>query len=352
MKKRNTPVSFLCHWFREKRKSVIIVFASFFILASIFFFLLFLFYIYVPLNPYSQEKIVFTVYKGWGDEEVARNLKAAGIIRSDYFFRIYTLLSLKHHLLKAGTYELSPRMSVYQIVDKMKKGEVIKNKITILEGWDLKKIGAYLESKNICSNQEFFSIVQKNFLNDFDFLKDKPPDADLEGYLFPDTYEIVEGEGCEKIIRRMLSNFDQKLTPELREEINKQGKTIFEIIIMASILEKEAKREEDKRIISGILWKRIQANMPLQVDATVNYITGKNLPAISLQDKEIDSPYNTYKYKNLPKGPISTPSLESIKAAIYPKESHFWYYLSTPEGEIIFSKTFEEHKIAKQKYLR
>jgi UPF0755 protein len=183
-------------------------------------------------------------------------------------------------------------------------------------------------------------------------LKDKPKSLNLEGYIFPDSYKIRKEETIEDIINKTLQNFDKKVTPELRQEIEKQNKTIFEIITMASLLEKEVKTLEDKKIVSGILWKRLENNMPLQVDATISFITGKKDANISIEETKIDSPYNTYKYKGLPLGPISNPGLESIIAAIYPESSDYWYYLSTPEGETVFSKTLEEHNIAKAKYLK
>ena len=121
---------------------------------------------------------------------------------------------------------------------------------------------------------------------------------------------------------------------------------------MASLIEKEVKTPEDKKIVSGILWKRLENSIPLQVDATISYITGKKGDSVSIEETKIDSPYNTYKYKGLPLGPISNPGLESIIASIYPENSDYWYYLSTPEGKTIFSKTLEEHNIAKAKYLK
>ena len=121
---------------------------------------------------------------------------------------------------------------------------------------------------------------------------------------------------------------------------------------MASLIEKEVSSFEDKKIVSGIFWKRIKTNTPLQSCASINYITGKNDRGALWQDIEIDSPYNTYKYRGLPLGPISNPGLESILATIYPEESDYWYYLSTPSGKTIFSKTFKEHSAAQGKYLK
>ena len=327
------------------------------------------FEIYIPVNPGSHETISFTAQKGWGDDEIAINLQKLGIIRSSYFFEFYVVLSLKHSALQAGEYNLSPKMSIHDIANKMAQGDIIRDKVIILEGWDEKDIGKYLESKGICpatrdpaqrdSQDDFLALVKKDYSDEFsaqggpasgwDFLKDKPKDADLEGYLFPDTYEISKGENCEDILIFLLANFDKKLTPELKTEIKNQEKSIFDIITMASMIEKEVRTPDDKKIVSGILWKRLAIGMPLQLDATINYITDKSDASVLTKDTKIDSPYNTYKYKGLPKGPISNPGINSIIAAIYPTQTNYWYYLS--DGKTHFSETLEQHNAAKAKYL-
>ena len=147
----------------------------------------------------------------------------------------------------------------------------------------------------------------------------------------------------------MLDNFDKKLTPELNKEIANQKKSIFDIVTMASIIEKEVRKMDEKEIVSGILWKRISIGMPLQLDSTVNFITDGNDPSVSIKATKIDSPYNTYKYHGLPKGPISNPGLGSILSAIYPKKTNYWFWLS--DGITHFSETLQQHNIAKAKYL-
>ncbi|MDP3882508.1 MAG: endolytic transglycosylase MltG [Candidatus Staskawiczbacteria bacterium] len=313
-------------------------------------FLIFFFEVYIPVDLGSHETVTYTVEKGWGNAKIADDLKELGLIRSGGFFKFYALMSLQHSSLQAGKYNLSSKMSAYQIAKKMANGDIIKNKLIILEGWDLIDIAEYLESKKVCSQEEFFVLSEKDYSESFDFLKSKPNDVSLEGFLFPDTYEVSETEKCEEVVTMMLGNFGKKLTLELREEIAKQGKTIFDVVTIASMLEKEVRGIEDKKTVSGILWKRLSVGMPLQIDATVNYVTGKSDPAVLIRDTKIDSPYNTYKYKGLPKGPISSPGADSILAAIYPKESNYWFYLSN--GKTFFSETLTQHNIAKAQYLR
>jgi UPF0755 protein len=318
--------------------------------------------IYQPIDKNSKEEINFLIKKGEGTKEISVNLEKERLIRMATLFRIYTIFKGVSDKLQAGEYLLSPSMTIPEIAGKFFLGDVIEEQITIIEGWDLIDLAEYLEERGF-NKDEFLELTKKDFSGDYDFLKDKPKDLSLEGYIFPDTYEMKKGEILEDIINKTLHNFDKKLTQELRQEIKSQNKKIFEIITMASMIEKEVKSLEDKRIVSGILWKRLENNMPLQVDATISYIlsdsekypqryfTGKK-GVISIGETKIDSPYNTYKYRGLPLGPICNPGIESINAAIYPESSDFWYYLSTPEGETIFSKTLEEHNIAKEKYLK
>lgn len=347
---------------------------SFFILILLLILIIFLGQgIYLPKNANSREVKVFSVRKGEGTKEISINLEREGLIKSGPLFRLYTLLKGVSGRLQAGEYLLSPSMTIPQIAKKLYSGEVIKEKITIIEGWNLNDIGEYFEYRGMFQAEELFELVgfplidysknpglpePKDFSDEFYFLKDKPKNIGLEGYLFPDTYEIQKGENLEEIVRKMLRNFDKKLTPDLRVEIQKQNKSIFEIITMASLIEKEVKTFEDKKLVSGILWKRLKVNMPLQVDGTIAYILGeKNWDFDEMRKeiglaKRIDSPYNTYKYQGLPLGPICNPGLESILASIYPKDSDYWYYLSTPSGETIFSKSLKEHNYAQSKYFR
>jgi UPF0755 protein len=323
--------------------------------------------IYVPKEPGSTETVIFLVKKGEGTKEISVNLKEQDLIRYSSLFRVYALVQGQAEKLQAGEYELSPGMAIPEIVNKLASGGMIKKTITIIEGWNLRDIGWYFENKGMFMAEELFELVgfplvdyskvtdippPKDFSQEFNFLEHKPKNLGLEGYLFPDTYEISPEDGIEEIVEKMLDNFDKKLTSELREEISSQGETIHEIVIMASLVEKEVRTFEDKKIVAGILWKRLENNMFLQVDASITYITGRKTTKILKEELQVDSSYNTYKYKGLPLGPICNPGMESILAAVYPESTDFWFYLSTPEGETIFSRTLEDHNIAKEKYLK
>jgi len=281
--------------------------------------------IYLPRDSSLIENKLFLVEKGDGLFQIAENLEKEGLIKSKFFFDFYVLIKGGQNKLRAGEYFLSPSMNITEIARKIILGEIAKIIVTIPEGFTVKQIEERLGLKL--------------------------PGTDLEGFLFPDTYQFplrVSGEEAVKIMR---DNFEKKFTP-YRNEVSGAGLTTFEIITMASLIEKEVQTLEDRQIVSGILWKRRNHSIPLQVDATITYITGKRTTKVSIEETKIDSPYNTYKYLGLPFGPICNPGLESIKAAVNPEDSDYWYYLSTPEGATIFGKTLEEHNAAKAKYLK
>jgi len=318
-------------------KKVLSILLLLFILL-LFFSLYFWQGIYLPKDDFLKEEKIFSIKKGEGVREISNNLEKQGFIKDKNFFELYIFLNDYIGGLKAGEYLISPAMNVKEIASKFYFGEVAREKITIIEGWNIKNIADYLEEESFFSNEEFISFVSSlekhsNLLNKFSILKNKPKELSLEGYLFPDTYYVDKSIGLQEIVEIMIRNLDNKITVDMKDEIGKQGKSFFEIMVMASLIEKEVRVMEDKKIVSGILWKRMQIGMPLQVDATIAYITGKRTTRISTEETKIDSPYNTYKYRGLP-------------------DSDYLYYLSTPEGETIFSKTLEEHNIAKFKYLK
>jgi len=303
--------------------------------------------IYWPRFTNSDEEIIFTIEEGENLFSIAQNLEESGLIKDKIFFQLYVFLKGEWRNLKAGDYQLNSSISPAEIADKIIKGETVKNNITVPEGFTIEQIEDLFNSKIELASQK-----PETYKKEFGFLEGVPDIASLEGFLFPDTYYFKPEMTEKEVARVFLKNFDKQLNPQLRNEIKAQAKTIFDIVRMASLLEKEVKTIGEKKIASGILWKRLENGIPLQVDATITYLTNKKTTKISKEETQIDSLYNTYKYKGLPIGPICNPGLESLLAAIQPEENPYWYYLSTPKGEIIFSQTLEEHNLAKAKYLK
>lgn len=312
----------------------------------------------------------FVIEKGQGVSLIAENLKEQNLIKSILAFKIYSKVSGQQASFKEGSYILSPKMDIKQIVTELTPKIFLKpeEKLTFIEGWNIRDYAKLLNDRNLISSNDFFSLVGEPLLDyrvvknkkapqdyseEFSFLQDKPKHYSLEGYLFPDTYRFFIDTSDEEIIKKMLSNFDKKLTKTMREDISRQGKTIHEIIIMASIIEKEVPSAEDMKIVSGIFWDRIKNGQALESCATLAYILGVNKAQYSYEDTRIDSPYNTYINRGLPPSPIANPGLNAILASIYPESTEYNYFLSNPEnGETIFSATYQEHLNNKNKYIK
>ena len=295
---------------------------------------------YFPKAPFSDKEVLFRIEKGEGSKEIAFNLQSQSLIWWGPLFRAYVLTCGISGKLQAGTYRLSPSISMPIMANRFARGDVAKEKITIIEGWNLINIGFYFENKGMFQAEELWELV--GFPLDIE---------SQEGYLFPDTYLVRKDAPLTEIVKQMQDNFEKKLAP-YENEILAADKTLAEIITTASLIEKEVRTKEDKELVSGIFWKRIASSRPLESCATIAFIKRVDQWRYSFEDTRIESPYNTYLNLGLPVGPICNPGLESIEAALYPKESDYWYWLSTPEGETIFSKTLEEHNNAKAKYLK
>lgn len=243
--------------------------------------------------------------------------------------------------------------------------------VTTLEGWTTQDIAAALEEAELFSAEEFLEAVEEFDHTTFALI-DKPNKTDLEGYLFPDTYRFAVGSEPETVIAKMLENFSKRLRSigvtqddelfvistypnlDISGADREPGLSLYDIVTLASIIEKESggkgavgsalSLDQERRLVASVFYNRLAIGQALESDATVNYVTGKNSPGVSLRDTEVNSPYNTYKFPGLPPGPIGNPSLGSIQAAIEPADSDFFYFLhKQPSGKVDFSRTFEEH---------
>ena len=308
---------------------------------------------FIPVGG-SQAQTV-TIQKGRGVKEIGALLKARNLIRSDFWFKTYIWLEGKQNKLQAGQYSLSPGLNISEIVRLISGGQIVENDIwvTIPEGFTLKQIKSRIIESSLESAGDLDGKTINEFSSDYDFLSDAPKSASLEGFLFPDTYRYKKDAGLETIIAKMLDSFDGKLTDKMRQDIRARNLKIFDVVTMASIIEKEGKTSHDRKIISGIFWKRFGDKYLLESDATLSYIFDDKKPVHSIKETKTDSPYNTYKYVGLPPGPISNPGLEAIEAAIYPEESPYYFFLTKPDtGEAVFAKNLQEHNANKAKYLK
>jgi len=303
---------------------------------------------------------LFTIEAGEGVSQIAANLAEQKLIRSAFWFKVHAKLSGQQGSFQAGEYLLEKDYDTKQLMNILVTGQALtKEKVILIrEGLSSKDMAQYLTASQLLDGQKFQKLALTKVSNlperftDFVFLGQIPRSATLEGYLFPDTYRIFKDATEEDLVVKMLDNWQTKVTPEMLQDIASQQKDLHEVVIMASLIEKEVRTYEDMEIVSGIFWNRIANGQALQSCATLAYILGENKPQYTTEDTEIDSPYNTYQNQGLPPGPIANPGLNAIKAAIYPQETNYNYFLSRPDtGETVFSKAYEDHLANKAKYL-
>lgn len=322
-----------------------------------------------PVSDDTTQQL-FAIHDGDGVKVIGANLQTAGLIRSTFWFETYVYVDGSETQFIAGTYALQPNMNIREIVHALTSGDTKTPSITILEGRTVSDIGEYLEGQGIVGKTDFVSAASvtdtRTIIPDktYAFLEDKPADQGLEGFLFPDTYEIFDDATSNEIIEKMLDTFNGKFTDEMYAAAASRGMTVYQIVTLASIIEKEANipRDESGQAtgdehyrIASVFYNRLGAGIPLQSDATVNYVTNGGRRQPTADDLAVDSPYNTYMYKGLPPGPINNPSLEAIKAALYPAETDYLYFLhkQVEDGAgAVFSRTYDEHIANKQQYLQ
>ncbi|MEK7129097.1 MAG: endolytic transglycosylase MltG [Patescibacteria group bacterium] len=300
-------------------------------------FLLFLFYQFFLKAPAEfPASDMVRVEKGLGLKEISAGLYEKKVIKSPVLFKIYAYLLRSDKRVVAGDYLFTEAAALPRVVWRLTQGEfnLTPVKVTIPEGATLSKIAAIFEKEIPLFDRSKFLAETKG----------------KEGYLFPDTYLFFPNVSTGEIITDLENNFNKKMET-LKDDVTKSGHSISDIITMASILEHEARTSDDRKIIAGILWKRIQIGMALQVDAPFVYESGKGTYSLTTKDLKTDSPYNTYTRRGLPAGPIGNPGLDSILAAIYPKDSPYLYYLSDREGNVYYSATFDKHKKNKVLYI-
>jgi UPF0755 protein len=335
-----------------------------------FFFLIFLLVmlgtgIFVYRGIYSSllsdDKITFEIKEGESVSSLIQKLKEQKVISSDFLLKQYLKFTGADTKIKAGLFEISPPITIEKIVAALQIEGKNERNITIIPGWDLGDIAKYFEAEGIASSTEFFALTghpgvfgraTSSLESEFSLLKNKP-NVSLEGYLSPETYRVYKGEDLYSILKRLLDQREKDFTTQMLQDIQSQGKSVHEILTLASILEKEVKTSEDRKKVADLFWRRIDAGMGLQADSTVHYLSGREGDVFTkAKERQIDSLWNTYKYRDLPPGPISNPSISSIMAAIYPTPNNAVYFLTDSAGTVHYARTLAEHNKNVEKYLR
>ncbi len=290
---------------------------------------------FFPTVITGVNSVGFSVPKNSSVGEIAEILRSKKVIIDPFGFTLIVRALKSDRNLKSGNYRISRVKNVFEIISVLEEGVPQKQvKVTIPEGFTVYDIARRLKENGIIANENDFIEKAKQF----------------EGYLFPDTYFFYKGESPEKIIDAMKSRFYEVLPGNYEEMAKKKGLTLKEAVILASIVEKEAKFDKDRPLVASVFLNRLKIGMPLQSDATVNYALKSNKLWLSQKDLDVDYPYNTYKYVGLPPGPICNPGLKSLLAVVNAPKTDYYYFLTKPDGEAVFERTLEEHNRNIRKY--
>ena len=307
----------------------------------------------------STETMIVEIPDGSTIKDVGEILYDQGLIKNTMVFQSYAgRHSRGTSGMQAGNYEMNHAMSVPDIVNKMLDGDVYSGAIPVLlsEGKNINEMAQILEKHNICTSAAFISETKKlgEYKALYPILSSIPDDKNrtLEGYLFPDTYEIEPGSTAADVVKKMLDRFTEVYNQDFMQQTTEKGKSVDEIVIMASIVELETKLPEDKANAASVFYNRIAQNMPLQSDITVDYALGKKHAVLTEEQTKIDSPYNTYQNLGLPVGPICSPGKSSIDAAVNPAQTNYLFFVADMDsGKLYFNETLEGHNADVQKYM-
>lgn len=306
--------------------------------------------------PASQEKQRISYPQGTTTAQLAAQLDQKGIIRSASFFSLYLKYKKEGARFQAGEYALAPGITLDEIIESLNSGQTMKEegiRLTVPEGYTVSQVAQKIQQSYGFDAAAFIKEAQSFQNGELALVAQIPADpairVRLEGYLFPETYEWKKEAAVHDIIASMVQQLDKKLT-ELpdgwQQAMARQGMTFHQMLTVASLIEREVALDEERPIVSGVIYNRLKQGMPLQIDATIQYLFDKPKDRLFEKDLKIESPYNTYLNKGLPPGPIASPSLDSIKAAIYPVDTKYLFYVTKKDGSKghLFAETFEQHR--------
>ncbi|WP_379145466.1 endolytic transglycosylase MltG [Paenibacillus sp. sgz500992] len=306
-----------------------------------------------PVEP-AGPAVTFTIEKGMGSAEIASLLEDNGIIRNGMFFRGYLKWVKEGSSFKAGTYTASPGDTYDELIARLNAGDVVKEDtvvFTIPEGFTAKQIAEKLAEAWNQPADVFLKMMNSGAgLTAVNTLK-IPEDANLrhrlEGYLFPETYELAKDSTPQEVVEAMLEQLTKKLDsiPDWQAQLAERGLSLHELLTVASLVEREVVVDEERPLVAGVIYNRLKKGQNLEIDATVQYLLDKQKERLLNKDLKVESPYNTYRNPGLPPGPIGSPGLASIQAALAPKASEYYFYVTKKDGTQghLFGKTYKEH---------
>ena len=299
------------------------------------------------IKPYSttDNSVKITIAPGTTAAQLAGELERLQLIRSAWAFRYLARVRNDEFKLYVGDYQLAPMMSPDEMINRLIRGTeyVDTDRVTIPEGYTTNQIIELLVQKGFGSREEYTKVVTEDVFP-YAFLKDVPKGIHrLEGFLSPNTYEIDKKASPHAVIDIFLKQFEKEITPEVQKQLNAMNLSVSQWVTLASLIEKEAVKAEDRSLIASVLLNRLKINQPLQIDATIQFLLETPKPKLNYKDLQIPSPYNTYLHSGFPPGPIANPGHASLQAVLYPAQTEFRYYVAKKDGYHAFAKTYAEH---------
>jgi len=300
----------------------------------------------------NSSEVVLTVTSGESVGDISQALEENKLIPGQWGFRFYVKLIQAERQFQPGEFTLQTGMNYAALTAALTAVSPDEVTITFPEGLTIEQMAARVDSAfgEGWGDDWLASLNNQKWSETYSFLSENS----IEGYLFPDTYRVSRSGFPDDLTYKLLTNFGEKLSPELRVEIFRQGKTIHDVVTLASIVEKEVTSDEDRAKVADLFWRRLKVDMALQADSTVHFIVGSDGSTVYTSDidRSIDSPFNTYLYRGLPPGPICNPSLSALKAVIYPTKNDYWYFLTDTDGNVYYAETNDEQNANKVQYLR
>lgn len=300
-----------------------------------------------PANPAGVPRVI-VIPQGATSSDIGRQLEAAGVVRRAADFVITVRVLGLQRSLQGGEYLLSPQMGLMTIVRTLARGQVLLHSVTIPEGYTAGEIADLLAEKGLGERDRLHDLVRRGAPTFSHAFLRGVPTGSLEGYLFPETYLLPRSLPERDLLGHLLDRFGESVVPLWTAQGD--GRSLHELITMASLVEREARVPDERALIAGVLYNRLRSRMRLEVDATVLYALGRHKSVVTYDDLKVDSPYNTYLHFGLPPGPIASPGYAAIQAALRPAKTDYLFYVARPDGSHVFSRTYAEHLAAIQKY--
>ena len=297
---------------------------------------------------------VVSIPDGAGAKQIGGILADNGVVKHKWSFVSYAKKQGAVDSLQPGTYTFGPgKVTLEEVLKSLQSGggDGTTINLTIPEGLTVEQIAEAVEKAGLADKQIFLAAAGNYNTSAYDYIPQGDSYVKLEGFLFPETYNVDKSWSADQIIGMMLKQFDKVFTEDMKARAKETGKTVYDVVTMASIIEREALYDDDRPVIAGVFYNRLAIGMKLQSCATVQYILGEPKANLTNSDIAIDNPYNTYLYEGLPPGPIASPGKASLEAALYPDNNDYMYFVAMPDGHHHFSTTYEEHLQAKEKYL-